>query len=162
MLWRLKVTNTVSRAQQRPFTLILAAAIFSIQGRVNLGSKQLHSLVYCKNLALSLKKVGISIYVILLSLFTTRFMTWYLSSSLLSTFFFPFDYKAFREVMEKKASAHPFENVQSLLPPHSWLRPYPVPGEFEFISCLSPYQLCTYGTWILQYIFFVLHSNLVK
>ncbi|WZZ81469.1 hypothetical protein YC2023_102041 [Brassica napus] len=34
----------------------------------------------------------------------------------------------FREVMEKKASAHPFENVQSLLPPHSWLRPYPVPA----------------------------------
>jgi protein TIF31 len=42
--------------------------------------------------------------------------------------------KAFREVMEKKASAHPFENVQSLLPPHSWLRTYPVPGEFNFSS----------------------------
>ncbi|KAI4326198.1 hypothetical protein MLD38_031536 [Melastoma candidum] len=35
--------------------------------------------------------------------------------------------KAFREVLEKKAAAHPFENVQSLLPPNSWLGSYPVP-----------------------------------
>ncbi|KAM7512311.1 hypothetical protein LguiB_011186 [Lonicera macranthoides] len=35
--------------------------------------------------------------------------------------------KAFREILEKKASAHPFENVQSLLPPNSWLGLYPVP-----------------------------------
>lgn len=35
--------------------------------------------------------------------------------------------KAFRDTMEKKASAHPFENVQSLLPPNSWLSLYPVP-----------------------------------
>ncbi|XP_010523680.1 PREDICTED: clustered mitochondria protein [Tarenaya hassleriana] len=34
--------------------------------------------------------------------------------------------KAFREVMERKASAHPFENVQSLLPPNTWLRSYPI------------------------------------
>ncbi|XP_019053360.1 PREDICTED: clustered mitochondria protein isoform X2 [Nelumbo nucifera] len=36
--------------------------------------------------------------------------------------------KAFRETLERKASAHPFENVQSLLPPNSWLGVYPVPG----------------------------------
>ncbi|KAK9282829.1 hypothetical protein L1049_011052 [Liquidambar formosana] len=36
--------------------------------------------------------------------------------------------KAFREILERKASAHPFENVQSLLPPNSWLGLYPVPG----------------------------------
>ncbi|KAI3448924.1 hypothetical protein Pfo_005589 [Paulownia fortunei] len=35
--------------------------------------------------------------------------------------------KAFREILERKASAHPFENVQSLLPPNTWLGLYPVP-----------------------------------
>ncbi|KAF5752678.1 hypothetical protein HS088_TW01G00594 [Tripterygium wilfordii] len=35
--------------------------------------------------------------------------------------------KAFREILEKKGSAHPFENVQSLLPPNSWLGLYPLP-----------------------------------
>ncbi|PSS24481.1 Clustered mitochondria protein [Actinidia chinensis var. chinensis] len=34
--------------------------------------------------------------------------------------------KAFREILERKASAHPFENVQSLLPPNSWLGLYPL------------------------------------
>ncbi|CAH2080623.1 unnamed protein product [Thlaspi arvense] len=32
----------------------------------------------------------------------------------------------FREILEQKASAHPFENVQSLLPPNSWLGLYPI------------------------------------
>ncbi|CAN0877840.1 Clustered mitochondria protein [Linum grandiflorum] len=36
--------------------------------------------------------------------------------------------KAFHELLEKKASAHPFENVQSLLPPNSWLGLHPVPS----------------------------------
>ncbi|PIN14395.1 putative protein CLU1/cluA/TIF31 [Handroanthus impetiginosus] len=35
--------------------------------------------------------------------------------------------KAFREILEKKACAHPFENVPSLLPPNTWLGLYPVP-----------------------------------
>ncbi|KAK3009873.1 hypothetical protein RJ639_011217 [Escallonia herrerae] len=35
--------------------------------------------------------------------------------------------KAFREILERKVSAHPFENVQSLLPPNSWMGLYPVP-----------------------------------
>ncbi|XP_009763155.1 clustered mitochondria protein isoform X1 [Nicotiana sylvestris] len=35
--------------------------------------------------------------------------------------------KAFREILERKASAHPFENVQSMLPPNSWLGSYPIP-----------------------------------
>ncbi|CAI9103152.1 OLC1v1001598C1 [Oldenlandia corymbosa var. corymbosa] len=35
--------------------------------------------------------------------------------------------KAFREILERKASSHPFENVQSLLPPNSWLGLYPIP-----------------------------------
>ncbi|XP_028204931.1 clustered mitochondria protein-like isoform X1 [Glycine soja] len=37
--------------------------------------------------------------------------------------------KAFREVLEGRAAAHPFENVQSLLPPNSWLGLYPVPAD---------------------------------
>ncbi|GFZ02773.1 tetratricopeptide repeat (TPR)-containing protein [Actinidia rufa] len=37
-----------------------------------------------------------------------------------------FDVEAFREILERKASAHPFENVQSLLPPNSWLGLYPL------------------------------------
>ncbi|KAG1327255.1 hypothetical protein COCNU_01G011890 [Cocos nucifera] len=35
--------------------------------------------------------------------------------------------KGFREILDRKASAHPFETVQSLLPPNSWLGHYPVP-----------------------------------
>ncbi|XP_020265278.1 clustered mitochondria protein-like [Asparagus officinalis] len=35
--------------------------------------------------------------------------------------------KGFREILEWKASTHPFENVQALLPPNLWLGIYPVP-----------------------------------
>ncbi|KAJ0759861.1 putative clustered mitochondria protein [Helianthus annuus] len=35
--------------------------------------------------------------------------------------------KDFREMLERKASTHPFENIQSLLPPNSWLGLHPVP-----------------------------------
>ncbi|EPS64952.1 hypothetical protein M569_09828, partial [Genlisea aurea] len=35
--------------------------------------------------------------------------------------------KAFREILNRKASAHPFENVQSVLPPNSWIGLYPPP-----------------------------------
>ncbi|KAK7317301.1 hypothetical protein RJT34_01403 [Clitoria ternatea] len=35
--------------------------------------------------------------------------------------------KAFREILEQKASVHPFENVQSMLLPSPWLGSYPVP-----------------------------------
>jgi protein TIF31 len=38
--------------------------------------------------------------------------------------------KGFREVLDCRASAHPFENVQSLLPVTSWLGVYPVAGNF--------------------------------
>lgn len=37
--------------------------------------------------------------------------------------------EGFREILERKASAHPFENVQSLLPANSWLGIYPLPGK---------------------------------
>ncbi|XP_061337567.1 clustered mitochondria protein-like [Gastrolobium bilobum] len=35
--------------------------------------------------------------------------------------------KAFREILEQRAAAHPFENVQSVLSPNSWLGLYPAP-----------------------------------
>ncbi|XP_051144780.1 clustered mitochondria protein-like isoform X2 [Andrographis paniculata] len=35
--------------------------------------------------------------------------------------------KAFREILEQKTSAHPFETVQAPLPPNTWLGLYPVP-----------------------------------
>ncbi|MQL94255.1 hypothetical protein Taro_026906 [Colocasia esculenta] len=35
--------------------------------------------------------------------------------------------KGFREILDHKASAHPFENVQSLLPPNTWLGVHPIP-----------------------------------
>ncbi|RDX77533.1 Clustered mitochondria protein, partial [Mucuna pruriens] len=35
--------------------------------------------------------------------------------------------KAFREILEQKAAAHSFENVQPVLMPNSWLGSYPVP-----------------------------------
>ncbi|KAL2321951.1 hypothetical protein Fmac_026330 [Flemingia macrophylla] len=34
-------------------------------------------------------------------------------------------------VLEGRVAAHPLENVQSLLPPNSWLGLYPVPGELR-------------------------------
>ncbi|XP_020090308.1 clustered mitochondria protein [Ananas comosus] len=35
--------------------------------------------------------------------------------------------KGFRELLDYKASTHPFENVQSLLSPNSWLGAHPIP-----------------------------------
>ncbi|WOL17203.1 clustered mitochondria protein-like [Canna indica] len=35
--------------------------------------------------------------------------------------------KGFREILDQKACAHPFESVQSLLPPNTWLGVYPIP-----------------------------------
>jgi hypothetical protein len=39
-------------------------------------------------------------------------------------------FEGFRELLDRRASAHPFENVQSLLPVTSWLGAFPVPGNF--------------------------------
>ncbi|MED6162460.1 hypothetical protein PIB30_070665 [Stylosanthes scabra] len=51
--------------------------------------------------------------------------------------------KAFREILDGRAAAHPFENVQSLLPPNLWLGPYPIPGisatgNFEDLYSIMP------------------------
>lgn len=48
----------------------------------------------------------------------------------ISPCFLLFITEALREILERRAAAHPFENVQSLLPPNLWLGLYPVPGEF--------------------------------
>ncbi|KAJ6755054.1 EUKARYOTIC TRANSLATION INITIATION FACTOR 3 SUBUNIT EIF-3 [Salix purpurea] len=42
--------------------------------------------------------------------------------------------KAFREILECKGSAHPFENVQSLLPLNSWLGLYPIPATYWYVA----------------------------
>ncbi|CAH2064335.1 unnamed protein product, partial [Thlaspi arvense] len=57
--------------------------------------------------------------------------------------------KAFREVMEKKASAHPFENVQSLLPPHAWLRSYPVPDHKRDAARAEEALTISYGSELI-------------
>jgi len=45
-----------------------------------------------------------------------------------------FNFEAFREILEGRASAHPFENVQSLLPPNSWLGLHPIPGKLSLLT----------------------------
>jgi len=63
-----------------------------------------------------------------------------------------FNFEAFREVLEGRAAAHPFENVQSLLPPNSWLGLYPVPGElslchFVLSAFLFNFLCCNFFIW---------------
>ncbi|OMO69795.1 Tetratricopeptide-like helical [Corchorus capsularis] len=57
--------------------------------------------------------------------------------------------KAFREIMERKASAHPFENVQSLLPPNSWLESYPVPDHKRDAARAEDSLTLSYGSELI-------------
>ncbi|CAI0428035.1 unnamed protein product [Linum tenue] len=57
--------------------------------------------------------------------------------------------KAFRELLEKKASAHPFENVQSLLPPNSWLGLYPVPDHRRDAARAEDAITLSYGSELI-------------
>ncbi|XP_021280285.1 clustered mitochondria protein [Herrania umbratica] len=57
--------------------------------------------------------------------------------------------KAFREIMERKASAHPFENVQSLLPPNSWLELYPVPDHKRDAARAEDALTLSYGSELI-------------
>lgn len=57
--------------------------------------------------------------------------------------------KAFREILERKASAHPFENVQSLLPPNSWLGLYPVPDHKRDAARAEEALTLSYGSDLL-------------
>ncbi|XP_044489464.1 clustered mitochondria protein-like isoform X2 [Mangifera indica] len=57
--------------------------------------------------------------------------------------------KAFREILERKASAHPFENVQSLLPPNSWLGLYPVPDHKHDAARAEDALTLSYGSELI-------------
>ncbi|XP_050284170.1 clustered mitochondria protein isoform X4 [Quercus robur] len=57
--------------------------------------------------------------------------------------------KAFREILERRASAHPFENVQSLLPPNSWLGSYPVPEHKRDAARAEDTLTLSYGSELI-------------
>ncbi|KAH9710249.1 Clustered mitochondria protein [Citrus sinensis] len=57
--------------------------------------------------------------------------------------------KAFREILDRKASAHPFENVQSLLPPNSWLGLYPVPDHKRDAARAEDALTLSYGSELI-------------
>ncbi|KAK6928680.1 CLU domain [Dillenia turbinata] len=59
------------------------------------------------------------------------------------------DISAFREILERKASAHPFENVQSLLPPNSWLGLYPVPDHKRDAARAEDALTLSYGSELI-------------
>ncbi|KAF1881257.1 hypothetical protein Lal_00023293 [Lupinus albus] len=54
--------------------------------------------------------------------------------------------KAFREIYESRAAAHPFENVQSLLPPNSWLGLHPIPDHRRDASRAENALTLLYGS----------------
>ncbi|KAL8171483.1 hypothetical protein V2J09_023287 [Rumex salicifolius] len=57
--------------------------------------------------------------------------------------------KAFREILERKASAHPFENVQSILPPNMWLGIHPVPDHKRDAARAENALTLTYGSELI-------------
>ncbi|KAJ4753110.1 hypothetical protein LUZ62_087515 [Rhynchospora pubera] len=54
--------------------------------------------------------------------------------------------KGFREILDRKASAHPFENVQSLMPPNSWLGTFPIPEHKRDAARAEDAVTLTYGS----------------
>ncbi|OEL12516.1 Clustered mitochondria protein [Dichanthelium oligosanthes] len=57
--------------------------------------------------------------------------------------------KGFREVLDRRASAHPFENVQSLLPVTSWLGAHPVPEHRRDAARAEDSVVLSYGTELI-------------
>ncbi|KAJ6799903.1 clustered mitochondria protein-like [Iris pallida] len=57
--------------------------------------------------------------------------------------------KGFRETLERKASAHPFENVQSLLPPNLWLGVYPIPDHKRDAARAEDALTLSYGSELI-------------
>ncbi|XP_020579345.1 clustered mitochondria protein isoform X2 [Phalaenopsis equestris] len=57
--------------------------------------------------------------------------------------------KGFREVLERKASGHPFENVQSLLPPNAWLGVHPIPDHSRDAARAEDALVLSYGSEII-------------
>ncbi|KAL4198222.1 hypothetical protein AMTRI_Chr03g139130 [Amborella trichopoda] len=57
--------------------------------------------------------------------------------------------KGFREILNRKASAHPFENVQSLLPPNPWLGVYPIPEHKRDAARAEDALVLSYGSELI-------------
>uniref|UniRef100_A0ACD5Z3S7 Uncharacterized protein n=1 Tax=Avena sativa TaxID=4498 RepID=A0ACD5Z3S7_AVESA len=57
--------------------------------------------------------------------------------------------KGFREILDRKASAHPFENVQALLPVTSWLGAYPVQEHKRDAARAEDSVVLSYGTELI-------------
>ncbi|KAK8914116.1 Clustered mitochondria protein [Platanthera zijinensis] len=57
--------------------------------------------------------------------------------------------KGFREVLERKALGHPFENVQSLLPPNTWLGVHPIPDHFRDPARAEDALALSYGSELI-------------
>ncbi|XP_077254113.1 clustered mitochondria protein-like [Tasmannia lanceolata] len=57
--------------------------------------------------------------------------------------------KGFREILDCKASAHPFENVQSLLPANSWLGLYPIPDHKRDAARAEDSLSLSYGSELI-------------
>lgn len=57
--------------------------------------------------------------------------------------------KGFREVLERKASGHPFENVQSLLPPNTWLGVHSIPDHFRDAARAEDALALSYGSELI-------------
>ncbi|CAM0944519.1 unnamed protein product [Alopecurus aequalis] len=57
--------------------------------------------------------------------------------------------KGFREILDRKASAHPFENVQALLPVTSWLGAYPVLEHKRDAARAEDSVVLSYGTELI-------------
>nr|CAB3450888.1 unnamed protein product [Digitaria exilis] len=57
--------------------------------------------------------------------------------------------QGFREVLDRRASAHPFENVQSLLPVTSWLGAHPVPEHRRDAARAEESVVLSYGTELI-------------
>ncbi|XP_058071287.1 clustered mitochondria protein isoform X2 [Magnolia sinica] len=57
--------------------------------------------------------------------------------------------KGFREILDRKASAHPFENVQSLLPANSWLGVYPIPDHKRDAARAEDALALSYGSELI-------------
>ncbi|KAM7266178.1 hypothetical protein ACFE04_004075 [Oxalis oulophora] len=54
--------------------------------------------------------------------------------------------KAFLDILERKGKAHPFENVQSMLPPNPWLGSYPFPEHRRDAARSEDAVILSYGT----------------
>ncbi|KAJ3694660.1 hypothetical protein LUZ60_000037 [Juncus effusus] len=54
--------------------------------------------------------------------------------------------KGFREILDRKSTAHPFENVQALLPTNSWLGTFPIPEHKRDGARAEDAVVLTYGS----------------